>query len=297
MAYIYLTTNLISGKRYIGKCIHNSCKTKHYLGSGKILKQAILKHGAEQFKKEIIVEGDFSEELLFELEKHYIQLYAAYIRDDFYNISPGGKLPYDNDIRTIYMFDLEGNHINTFNDSYSSLARKFNTSACTIRNSCINKSIFKKANCFFSLDKDFKVPILSKIMGVKVHLFTREGKFVNTFSSIKKCTEYLGNPEKNKSAYNAYKKNSLYENHYIVEDGKKFTRTHYVVKDNNIELEFADFNKKGGEQREINSLLGYLKKRYNLSKYPLRQVNLALAKSGRYKDLILYTKEVTYESC
>ena len=48
---IYKTTNLLNGKFYIGKDEKNN---PEYLGSGKILKQSISKHGVEQFKKEIL---------------------------------------------------------------------------------------------------------------------------------------------------------------------------------------------------------------------------------------------------
>ena len=48
---IYLTTNLINNKKYLGR---DSQNRKTYLGSGKLLKLAILKYGVENFKKEII---------------------------------------------------------------------------------------------------------------------------------------------------------------------------------------------------------------------------------------------------
>jgi group I intron endonuclease len=48
---IYKTTNKLNGKFYIGKDEHNNPK---YLGSGKLLHQAIKKYGRENFEKEII---------------------------------------------------------------------------------------------------------------------------------------------------------------------------------------------------------------------------------------------------
>ena len=50
--YIYMTTNLINGMRYIGK--HYGELTDGYLGSGTKLKQDIQKFGKENFKKEIL---------------------------------------------------------------------------------------------------------------------------------------------------------------------------------------------------------------------------------------------------
>ena len=49
---IYLTTNLINGKIYIG--LLTNLKKKNYLGSGKILKKAINAYGKENFKREEI---------------------------------------------------------------------------------------------------------------------------------------------------------------------------------------------------------------------------------------------------
>ena len=50
--YIYLTINLINGKKYIGK--HYGELDDSYLGSGTILQKAINKYGKQNFKKEIL---------------------------------------------------------------------------------------------------------------------------------------------------------------------------------------------------------------------------------------------------
>lgn len=57
---IYLTTNLINGKKYVGK---DSKNCKSYLGSGKYLKKAIKKYGKANFKKEVLQECGNLEEL------------------------------------------------------------------------------------------------------------------------------------------------------------------------------------------------------------------------------------------
>lgn len=50
--YIYITTNLLNGKKYIGKR-HCLCEISNdnYLGSGKVLKNAIRKYGKNNFAK------------------------------------------------------------------------------------------------------------------------------------------------------------------------------------------------------------------------------------------------------
>ena len=45
--YIYLTTNLLNGKKYIGKHTHSEFDFEKYRGSGKVLKEAFNKYGKE----------------------------------------------------------------------------------------------------------------------------------------------------------------------------------------------------------------------------------------------------------
>lgn len=88
--YIYLTTNLINNKKYIGKRIcHCDIQSDTYIGSGKILKQAIQKYGKENFHKEIL-EICQSEQEYNEAEKRWIKYFNAVEDEDFYNIAFGG---------------------------------------------------------------------------------------------------------------------------------------------------------------------------------------------------------------
>lgn len=81
---IYKITNKINGKYYIG--MH---KTKNlddgYMGSGKLLKRAINKHGIENFTKEILHIFD-NEEDMKRKEKELIIL-----NEMSYNLCEGGK--------------------------------------------------------------------------------------------------------------------------------------------------------------------------------------------------------------
>ena len=79
---IYMTTNLVNGKQYIGKDIKNR---SNYLGSGTVLKKAILKNGKENFKKEII-EVCSSHEELIRREEYWLNYYDAANNPLFYNM-------------------------------------------------------------------------------------------------------------------------------------------------------------------------------------------------------------------
>ena len=90
LAYIYKLTDTRNGKIYIGQ--HNG-SDKNYFTSGVIPNRIVKKNKKEVFKKDIIVEGDFNKNLINELEKHYIRLYASNISEIGYNLTNGGE-PY-----------------------------------------------------------------------------------------------------------------------------------------------------------------------------------------------------------
>lgn len=89
---VYKTTNLINGKIYIG--IH---KTKdpndNYLGSGKVLQQAIEKYGINNFSKDIIAICDTEEEMLSVekslVTKEFLLFFSTY------NLRIGGEGGFD----------------------------------------------------------------------------------------------------------------------------------------------------------------------------------------------------------
>ena len=91
--FIYITTNHINGKKYIGQRKYGK-DIGTYLGSGILLNKAIIKYGRENFSKEIIDSANTLEELN-ELEIYYIKLYTKmshenswlYSENNFKNLS------------------------------------------------------------------------------------------------------------------------------------------------------------------------------------------------------------------
>ena len=88
MAYIYKITNSINNRVYVGQS--NGANPKYYT-EGTVIRRAIKKHGRENFTKTILIEGEFNQKLLNELETHYIRLYAPHGTSISYNILPGGE--------------------------------------------------------------------------------------------------------------------------------------------------------------------------------------------------------------
>ncbi len=85
--YVYITTNLITEKQYIGD--HSTDNLNDlYLGSGDILKKSLSKYGKNQFEK-IILEQFGTKEQAFLAQEKYIKEYNT-LTPNGYNISPKG---------------------------------------------------------------------------------------------------------------------------------------------------------------------------------------------------------------
>ncbi len=90
--YLYQVTNKVNGKIYVG--VH---KTKDlgdgYMGSGKVIKLAIEKHGLENFVK-VILESFEDQEAMYAREKEIVdEEFLA--RPDTYNLRRGGQGGFD----------------------------------------------------------------------------------------------------------------------------------------------------------------------------------------------------------
>ena len=85
--YIYLTTNNINGKNYVGQ--HYGLLDDSYIGSGKLILRAIDKYGRKNFSKKVIAVCNSYDKLNI-LETVYIELYKSIGKAE-YNIDKGGK--------------------------------------------------------------------------------------------------------------------------------------------------------------------------------------------------------------
>jgi group I intron endonuclease len=88
--YVYLTTNLINGKQYVGDHTINPKEKRYYIGSGLINELAIKKYGEKNFFKEILEWFDTRNES-FIAEEKYIKQFNTLVPNG-YNISPTGGM-------------------------------------------------------------------------------------------------------------------------------------------------------------------------------------------------------------
>jgi len=84
---IYITTNLLNGKQYVGKHTAKTLKDE-YLGSGEILNKSINKNGKESFKRELL-ETCKSNKELNEKEIFWIKEKNT-LHPNGYNLTKGG---------------------------------------------------------------------------------------------------------------------------------------------------------------------------------------------------------------
>ena len=89
--FVYITTNLINEKQYIGDHSTddlNCNKTKYYLGSGKYFLRALNQYKKQNFKREIL-EFFLSRKEAFDAQEKYIIQFNT-LAPNGYNISPKG---------------------------------------------------------------------------------------------------------------------------------------------------------------------------------------------------------------
>jgi len=86
--HIYMITNLINGKKYIGKCQRSLDKSRNYFGSGVLIKESIKEIGKNNFVKDIL-EDNIKPEELSDKEIFWI----SYLKTKYpngYNLTDGG---------------------------------------------------------------------------------------------------------------------------------------------------------------------------------------------------------------
>lgn len=178
---IYKTTNLINGKYYIGKDEKNN---PEYLGSGKILKQSISKHGVTNFKKEIL-EACKTKEELNEREVYWINALSATTLG--YNITDGGTGGRTK-FNKIYQFDKSGALIKEW-DSAAEINRVLKFHQSSILKACKGKLL--SVNGFIWSYNDKTTPFVDT-RAIKALQYDKNGYFIKEWNSIVEIKKEYG---------------------------------------------------------------------------------------------------------
>jgi group I intron endonuclease len=100
MAYVYMITNKINGKKYIGSSRKNQIDENYY-GSGKAIKDALKKYGRNNFTRDILWQGEGNAR---DVETKWLEHFNASSNPQFYNMTNdarGNNLHQDSTKQTV----------------------------------------------------------------------------------------------------------------------------------------------------------------------------------------------------
>ena len=196
MKYIvYITINLCNGKFYIGVHRTNPNTFDGYIGCGiyrasqatkdYILHKAVRKYGYENFKRTIIKifpDNEEGRKQAFELEAILVNETLLKSKST-YNTALGGRET-ENLMKTVYMFDLNGNYLRSFKSAREAAAYiqpdNQDNARSAIKNNCLGTTS-SSYGYFWSYTKEFTY---RNERMKEVAQYTINGKFLRTFKSI-----------------------------------------------------------------------------------------------------------------
>lgn len=189
MVRIYLITNKINGKQYVGKTVHTiQYRFNQHCNKpiNTYIHNAINKYGRENFTIEELCRCADTE--WQDLEKFYIQKYHTLYTEGGYNITPGGDSnPMDDPIvrakHKARMSDPEMIKLTSkpFIDFNKSPARKELDKRTSERQKGIYNSQFKEYN---------------NSKKIRVGMLDENGKLLKEFDSLSEALRYLNKPTK-----------------------------------------------------------------------------------------------------
>ena len=255
MKYIvYITINLCNGKFYIGVHRTNPNTFDGYIGCGiyrasqatkdYVLHKAVRKYGYENFKRTIIKifpDNEEGRKQAFELEAILVNETLLKSKST-YNTALGESTT-ENLMKTVYMFDLNGNYLRSFKSAREAAAYiqpdNQDNARSAIKNNCLGTTS-SSYGYFWSYTKEFTYK--NECMK-EVAQYTINGKFLRTFKSITEAEVALS---LNNIAQAIYKKGSAggYQWKYFEGDTSDIP-TLVNVKTKNLFLPIIMFDKSG----------------------------------------------------
>lgn len=207
--YIYIMTNLITHKQYVGQTMHTiTDRYKHHIHEAKFYKdtmyihESMRKYGFDNFSVDelMCIEVNTKQELsekLNQWEKHYIQTYNT-LKPNGYNLSIGGSGLKEKGKILVDEYDLDGNYIKTHN-SLIDAARSVGSNRHTSISRCCNgknKFAFQRVWRFHGEPFDkYEAPnkffAERKYKLAKIDQYDLNGNYIKTFESISSACREL----------------------------------------------------------------------------------------------------------
>ena len=215
---VYITVNLCNGKIYVGYHKTNPEVWDGYIGNGifkpnDALKEdtpfcrAVRKYGYENFRRttiDIFPGTKKGKKEAKTLERQIVN--KVFLKSkNVYNIAIGGDGGDPESKRRVYMFDLRGNYLKSFDCARdAALFLEVSDTTCAlkaIRNNCLGKTQ-SSFGYFWSYKKEF---IHKKNPKWKpVAQYTLKGKFIRHFDNIMEAEEILGIGTIQQAVYKGY---------------------------------------------------------------------------------------------
>lgn len=192
--FIYVTTNLINGKMYVGqRKIREGWRT--YRGSGHALRKAIKKYGYQNFDRKII-DIAFNQDELNSLEYYYVKVFGAMNKRYWYNICEGGRCGaaklYEKEVS---LYDVHGVLINKYK-SLTIATKESGDSRDVIRNNCNGKTkVTQKGHVWRWGDEPFNKYNIEYNDNPKcrsVDSYDLSGNFIKTYYGEKEAERQTG---------------------------------------------------------------------------------------------------------
>lgn len=197
---VYLTTNKINGKIYVG--VHNTDNPEvfdHYLGEGAFdnkpssynkakchFHQAIMKYGVSNFYRQTLRVFDTLEEALI-MEADIVN--EEFVkRSDTYNMIVGGGCPPLHN-KIVYQFDLDGNLIKKW-DSIKSIIDKYKCNDARIRMCIKDKRSFD--NFYWNFEDCINVEEYRLSARGYIFQYDKLGNIINSFENATIASVKLG---------------------------------------------------------------------------------------------------------
>lgn len=200
--YIYLITNLINNKKYVGQTTqtiktrwnqHVNASKKNYLT---IVDQAIKKHGKNNFSIQQLeyISKPNKEQLissLNELEKQYIMIEKSLVSEYGYNVDKGGQTG-NYSIIPVDVYNMEGELINHFN-SREEAGIYYGIHKDTVKSICLG--LQENYNCEIVFRREghpfdeFNV-VSSNYR--EVYQFSLDGKLIRKYYNMKQIVDNVG---------------------------------------------------------------------------------------------------------